>query len=374
MEEKEESNATEIKKVPADIHFIWVGGPIRPKYLENIAKVARVAERSGFNINLWVDDDMNYIKTSAKENIVIPNLRLRNINELAPIMRETSFYQKEDRFKKYWEYLNRELVGFKNFATAADLLRFEILRQEGGYYFDTDIEFKLDETLDNTIRFVADEVPYGIKAHVEIHFRKINGKKFHISFANVNCDILATEPNHPVMKLAVAFALKKLEEWDNHKMDHNKYGSRATAMDAKRSPFQPKESINLRRALSILIGPGSLRDALSEVYPFETKFQNIDKVKTMRLGKNPVEATTAKKILGITVINHCDKTWLEKKRGKHKFFESEDIISKTNSATKEHLFNSLDNSQSNTFNEKIPKKVLSENDEDKEPDNGPGLA
>lgn len=132
-----------------------VGGPIFPEYLKSLQGVAEAAKRSGYEINLWVYHEKDYYHTAAKEEITIPNLRLRKIKEelLIP-MRSDAFYLGKDpsfplekdeiqgeRAKLFQQCVEREMVGYKNLAAASDFLRYEILRAEGGYYFDTDTYF-----------------------------------------------------------------------------------------------------------------------------------------------------------------------------------------------------------------------------------------
>ena len=52
--------------IPKKMHYIWVGGPIKEEYLDNILKMARVAEESGFELNVWVDDEKNITKPLQK--------------------------------------------------------------------------------------------------------------------------------------------------------------------------------------------------------------------------------------------------------------------------------------------------------------------
>ncbi len=141
--------------IPQKIHFIWVGGSIPPQYLRTIQKVTEVAKRDGYEVNLWVDDPKNYHKTAAKEDINVPDLKIREIkNELFQPMKNDPFYKGTDpnfpqpkdtapgeRAKLFQKCVERELIGFKNLAAAADFLRYEILRKEGGWYFDTDTYF-----------------------------------------------------------------------------------------------------------------------------------------------------------------------------------------------------------------------------------------
>lgn len=126
--------------MPKKIHFIWVGGPIKKEYMENIENLALLARQSGFEINVWVDKESNY----KRKDIANPNLRIRNIAELKPRMATDAYYtESPGKAKLFAECLAREFIGKKNLAAASDLLRCEILRQEGGYYIDTDTQFYL---------------------------------------------------------------------------------------------------------------------------------------------------------------------------------------------------------------------------------------
>ncbi|WP_028387829.1 TcdA/TcdB catalytic glycosyltransferase domain-containing protein [Legionella fairfieldensis] len=142
--------------IPKTLHVVWVGGPIYPEYLKSLQRVVEAAKRGGYQVNLWLDDEKNYFKTAVKEQLHIPNLRLRDIkNELLAPLSKDPFYQGQDsgfplkpeekpgdRAKLFQHNIERELIGFKNFAAASDLIRYEILRKEGGWYFDTDTYFK----------------------------------------------------------------------------------------------------------------------------------------------------------------------------------------------------------------------------------------
>jgi mannosyltransferase OCH1-like enzyme len=128
--------------IPKKFHFIWVGGPLPEKYFSTIAQLASAALNNHFEINLWVDNPRNYESTSIKLDREIPNLRIRNINELHPKMEQDKFYQEENRLSDYQSCIDRERIGLKNLGAVSDLLRLEILRQEGGYYLDTDTTFE----------------------------------------------------------------------------------------------------------------------------------------------------------------------------------------------------------------------------------------
>ncbi|KTD82222.1 TcdA/TcdB catalytic glycosyltransferase domain-containing protein [Legionella waltersii] len=323
--EYEEHDTPHALTVPPKIHFVWVGGPIREKYLRTIMDVAMVAKRSGFEINLWVDNDMNYVKTSAQEGIDIPNLRIRNVHELEVQMQNDPFYE-GDRYKKFWEYVNRERVGFRNLAAAADFFRFEILRQEGGYYFDTDIVFCLDENS----RFVADEIPFGVKAHVDLHTGVYESSCVVSAIGDVNNDIIAAVPYHEVMEGAIQFAMEQHEMYDTTPMQGNfrkKFGAYSNIMDAKRIPYQSGEPINLRRAQTIQAGPGALRDAM-QTYVTSISADDFSTLNTLKVGdsRSSVVSESKKPIMGVEIISKCDKTWLmHKRKAQQKAFDTDSI-------------------------------------------------
>ncbi|KTD76582.1 TcdA/TcdB catalytic glycosyltransferase domain-containing protein [Legionella waltersii] len=155
--------------IPKKIHFIWIGGPIPEKYLKSILGLAQVAKLSGYELNVWVDNEDNYRKPLNHmhknlhgSDLAVSNdsldkvlgIKVRTIEGLKSRMygdNADSYYkgsdpdfplQKgEDRAKDFWDCVDRERVGFKNLAAASDFLRIEILRQEGGFYLDADTEF-----------------------------------------------------------------------------------------------------------------------------------------------------------------------------------------------------------------------------------------
>lgn len=184
--------------IPKKIHFIWLGGPIPKNYLATIHHLAALAKNSGFEINLWVDNEKNYEKTALAEEMEIPNLRIRKIDEAFTKMREDKFHQEESQGKIYEELVRREMAGLKNLAAASDLLRYEILRQEGGVYFDTDTTF---ETRGDELK--VEESEYGFKAPW-----RITSSEGNVLGGN---DIIASIPDHPILKIAIKNIIKKYQ-------------------------------------------------------------------------------------------------------------------------------------------------------------------
>lgn len=183
--------------LPKKIHFIWLGGPIPEDYLLTIHHIAALAKKSGFEINLWVDHKRNYEKTALAKEMEIPNLRVRHIDDVFKRMQADKFHQEEGRGKIYEKLIRREMIGLKNLAAASDLLRYEILRQEGGYYLDTDIHFrtKMDAVLK------ADQSKYGFLCGWRFPHNRILGSN----------DIIGVTPDHDIMKIAIQKIIKKYQ-------------------------------------------------------------------------------------------------------------------------------------------------------------------
>ena len=235
------------KTPPKRIHFIWVGSSVPDKYLiHTIIKMSLLAKRSQFEFNLWVDNDRNF--THAFSNLKINGfqfdimakpadlgIRLRPIQSLISSMKQDRFYQKNNHLKAFCHDVSREMVGFKNLAAAADFLRYEILRQEGGFYFDTDTIFNYDPRS----LLKSENLPLGIKINATLTSRE----------CCYNNDIIATIAHHPALENAIHFALKRYVALDCEKVnpkENPEYFGRffrvnpiSCRMDAKRYPYHP---------------------------------------------------------------------------------------------------------------------------------------
>lgn len=306
-------------ELPKKIHFIWVGGAIPEKYLRSIQKLADIAKRSGFEINLWVDNEMNYQKTSTQANIQIPNLRIRMIDELQEKMRADPFYQGdegEDRLKQFNYCVRREMVGFKNLAAASDFLRYEILRQEGGYYFDTDTEFKVD----SSSRLTPDRPVLGIKGNFETHWDRNMDNSINIKELGGNNDIIVALPNHHVLHEAIISSIANYRKLDNEEYSswrQSAFGEKdiklkgAKMMDAKRYPFGENKAgfvLNRRNLTIQAAGPRVFCDVVKRYWEGQNN-HSVAALDSLRINcGNRSEFELA----GIKVTSHSDQTWLKK--------------------------------------------------------------
>ena len=97
--------------VPLKIHFIWLGSFIPDKYMNNILTYKQ--NNKHYEINLWTDNEK---MTSSH---AIKGIHIRDIGTL--------------------QFLNRDFFDAElNYGYKSDLLRYEIIYQEGGIYTDTD--------------------------------------------------------------------------------------------------------------------------------------------------------------------------------------------------------------------------------------------
>lgn len=101
-------------------------------------------------IIIWTDKLINIyggmVYSDNNHNHALKQLSIKSLeNDLFPKMNEDPFYvASEDaieRLKLFKLFIAMESKGASNFATVADLLRLEILRQFGGCYIDVDTNF-----------------------------------------------------------------------------------------------------------------------------------------------------------------------------------------------------------------------------------------
>lgn len=95
--------------IPRHIHFIWIGSPIPQKYIDNVERFVLNNHQCGFNFTLWVDHDTK----------PIDKVEVRNVGTIK--LQNQSLYDRE-----------------VNYGAKADILRYEIINQEGGIYNDID--------------------------------------------------------------------------------------------------------------------------------------------------------------------------------------------------------------------------------------------
>ncbi|TAK74023.1 MAG: hypothetical protein EPO11_07555 [Gammaproteobacteria bacterium] len=359
------------EELPKKMHFVWLGGPITEQYLQSIGKLSSLATANGFEVNIWVDNEKNITAPLEKmlrernmPDVEIPaevfGIKVRNINELQEEMKNDPFYQQGNRLKQFNSYVNREMIGFRNLASASDLLRYEILRQEGGYYFDCDTEFRLTGKED----VAPDSPPLGIVTNTEFSFTKKTGK---IELKTATNDILGVVPHHPVIENVINQSMKNYQEFDKKLtkdekaiLDQTKTltgfnpQEHSTKMDVKRYPYGNEISqehilfsvVPNKRNLSITAaGPAAFLEVMKDFCKKNVSSLEVMEASTIKQGKQF-------KVADIRVVSHSDKTWLKKPKDT-RYFD-------TSSLPKGKLFqpSKADKSVNNNNNLNDPNKKM----------------
>ena len=97
--------------VPERLHFIWIGSQLPTKYIKNIETFR--TQNKQYEIYLWVDDN------SSLQTLQNQSFHVQKIQTSLLINRE--IYDQE-----------------KNYGDKSDILRYEVVFQYGGIYYDID--------------------------------------------------------------------------------------------------------------------------------------------------------------------------------------------------------------------------------------------
>ncbi|RZI45842.1 glycosyltransferase [Candidatus Finniella inopinata] len=136
--------------IPPLFHYIWLWGPLYEDYWSSISRFAMLLKkaRSSASVVVWVDDlkNLEFLKERQTRGALRklnegfetygPLLDIRKIDQLKD--KKPDFFT-DEQYDEYWNIINFERHGLRNFASVSDMIRLEILRQFGGVYLDTDM-------------------------------------------------------------------------------------------------------------------------------------------------------------------------------------------------------------------------------------------
>jgi len=114
-----------ISPIPKKIHLIWIGGE-QPDYLKSFLKSFQ-KNLPGFEIKVWGNKDLNRKKFPKTIDYIRKAKKLQGkqiINEY-----DEKIYD-----------VNLKPINYSKWAQITDLMRLEIVYNNGGYYFDTTFE------------------------------------------------------------------------------------------------------------------------------------------------------------------------------------------------------------------------------------------
>lgn len=377
--------------IPSKFHFVWLGSPLPQKYLLSIVRLLPIAQRSNFEINLSVDKESNFRKAIDKaysmdlmlsHKLQIANLHIKNICELVEKMNKDPFYlakipeetdngqkspffvKEEDLFGSFWQSVRREMIGLRNFAAASDLLRYAILHQEGGYYFDTDTKFHITS---NT-KFTPDDLLFDFKVQgfyvirepventtdiivVERVYELLQQENIkNISFFGGN-DLIAAASRHPILQQIIKDSIDAYNQGDKNYvacLKKQPITIDLTEMDIKRS-IKTISTASEQNRLSLTInytGPVQLYKVIKKFlnkYISEHRISskkldsmlsygqigcltnNTVKIVNQSFSKRPLE------FAGIYVESCSDLSWLPDTQIKRTAFDDSTLLSITSS-------------------------------------------
>ena len=220
------------KTILHKLHLIWVGGELPQGYLRSLCHYHELAWRSGFDIYLWLDREIDLLKAIDRQEkaVALPHLRLSTISSLFSeakkrVVQHKTLYRVE-------MIAAREGIGFHNHAARADIYRYLILFIEGGIYIDIDIGFKFDK---EAPKFDANELitTHGIKLKSSIFPLKYIDGKYTMEKVSINNDIMASIPGHFIMQDVLDRMLEKYHHLDKQLFFLNNH--RFSLNDVKRS-------------------------------------------------------------------------------------------------------------------------------------------
>ena len=141
-----------ISPIPKTIHLIWIGNNPLPDYFKSFIDTFFLYCPE-FQIKLWTDNDLN------KKNFpkTYPYIQKAKTFQGKPILKD---YSDSDTIHYYGE--DNKIKNYSKFAQITDLMRLEIVYNEGGFYFDTTFEIlkPLYTILNRKEKFVGcNEIP-----------------------------------------------------------------------------------------------------------------------------------------------------------------------------------------------------------------------
>ncbi|MGV3345539.1 TcdA/TcdB catalytic glycosyltransferase domain-containing protein [Enterobacteriaceae bacterium LUAb1] len=173
--------------VPPIIHWIWLGSVLNRDKISNLIQHV-VNKSTGFKYILWVDNGANYYRIKEELPYFFPRkdkLYLANKIEVKVIKEQAEMINS----RAYTSFMRESVGGYRNYASASDILRLMILYHFGGLYLDVDVEIQDEYKLHP----YAVQSPYGFSLQ-EILLGVSRGDK-------IPNAIIATAPKHPWIKL-----------------------------------------------------------------------------------------------------------------------------------------------------------------------------
>lgn len=158
-------------RIPKVLHFIWLGPKDFPsRSIQNVK--SWIAKHPDWTVKFWTD---------RKRPLPHPSMQLMNVNDFPFLQLKDYFYDTS------------------NYGEKSDVLRYEILYQEGGIYIDHDVQcLKSFDELNQKYDFYC-----GLEAPSQTVLS---------SSVHVTNNLIASKPGHPIIKNGMDWLCKHWDE------------------------------------------------------------------------------------------------------------------------------------------------------------------
>ena len=314
------------RKIPRRFFYIAIG-PIPEEYLLNMRHLAIAAQEHGFEVEVFVDDEKNIHDAIVKSDRLaslsdINPLKVKNISQItdgmskgeeddeaqyagAAAAADSGNYTSQE-LQSLRDMIAADMVGLKNLASVSDILRYEELRQNGGYYLDWDTIPHLEPDM-----VARDDCGF-----------KFNAFYFRHNLEGGN-DIIGSVAHHPILNCILKNVANKYQE--NKTLFDDVYdrssGYKISLDDARRDYDAPAidssrwNSARMERTQDIT-GPIALTTIVQDCFDlgdeksaskflFPSNYPHI-------VGVTFVDACL--NVAGFDLMSRCTGSWLQKKK------------------------------------------------------------
>lgn len=262
---------THATPIPKKISCIWVGDKvIKPKLLENLAHNAKLLEHSQYDFRLFLStaSPEAYSSNLALLHSHAPTLEVIAL-EPHPLYKE---FENSPYFAQYQSAIDGNGGVATNYSSASDVLRYRLLKHEGGIYMDVDdtllapgqstVIGGLAEPIDTVALHTSEQ---GLIVAIPVSNQTLG------MTIRYNGSMLGSHPGNPTLDAISDLMRERFEARPDF------YASRPNMAD------DPRGFLAYASQLNYMTGPGVLNDAIDGPLPGLKQFRE-----TWNFGSLPV--------------------------------------------------------------------------------------
>nr|WP_314875823.1 DUF6543 domain-containing protein [uncultured Pseudomonas sp.] len=261
--------ADSVQPIPRQILSVWVGNdPIPAQLLSNIAYNANRVERSGWEFRLYLSNADSAAFSANQQALAehAPSLRV------LPLEQQPFFdtFRASPSYRQYAAALDGNGGVARNYASAADVLRYPLLNQEGGLYMD------VDDRLLAPGEHPADQQPPGGETIEPLNQLDLatteNGLLLSPPMSNERLNMDCIYNNSFIASRAGNPTLEAISTEMNER-----FLAQPDFYDSKPNPLEDRRGFNrYASTLSRLTGPGLLTTVVERQLPVMATLRNLN--------------------------------------------------------------------------------------------------